>query len=306
VLNHPDFWRSPREGLGVFAAPGALHSYWMPMAVEETLVVGDRFHVKPLLKLLAANRRYLVLTVSAKQARLYEGTAFSLDEIASKDFPVLRDDLLESKGRSYTESAVRGNSSPVFHGHGHPSEFKKDEATRFFRLVDERLLATFHDDQLPLVLAGSVPYLPLYREVSGYPSLVAESVEGNFDQGHPDDLHARTWPVMAGHLAGFESEVLAEHDKAVSRGQASAELSTLGKAAVQGRIRRLLLADGSHVWGSLDGETGEVTVHDQNQVGDDDVLDDLAELTLRRGGEVLLLDRERLPARAAAAALMRW
>ena len=39
---------------------------------------------------------------------------------------------------------------------------------------------------------------------------------------------------------------------------------------------------------------------------DDDVLDDLAEIVLSRGGEVVVLDPARMPEEAAAVAMFRW
>ena len=53
--------------------------------------------------------------------------------------------------------------------------------------------------------------------------------------------------------------------------------------------------------------TGEVTLH-AGQTGpqDDDVLDDLAEIVLARGGEVLVLEPGKMPQEAAAAATFRW
>ena len=53
--------------------------------------------------------------------------------------------------------------------------------------------------------------------------------------------------------------------------------------------------------------TGEVTLH-AGQTGpqDDNVLDDLAEIVLSRGGEVIVLDPPKMPEEAAAAATFRW
>ena len=81
----------------------------------------------------------------------------------------------------------------------------------------------------------------------------------------------------------------------------------VAEAAVLGRVRRLLVADGTPLFGRVDRVTGEVTLH-AGQMGpqDDDVLDDLAEIVLARGGEVIVLDPRKMPDEAAAAATFRW
>jgi hypothetical protein len=76
---------------------------------------------------------------------------------------------------------------------------------------------------------------------------------------------------------------------------------------VEGRVRTLFLADGVHLAGRLDSRTGDVELVDGAAAKvADDVLDDVAEAVLLRGGDVLGLARERMPGRSEIAALLRW
>lgn len=76
---------------------------------------------------------------------------------------------------------------------------------------------------------------------------------------------------------------------------------------MRGRVHRLFLQRDRLLFGSLDPETGAVLLHGRQEgSSDDDVLDDVAEAVIARGGEVLEVDAGRMPNGSAAAALFRW
>lgn len=57
---------------------------------------------------------------------------------------------------------------------------------------------------------------------------------------------------------------------------------------------------------SLDPASGRVEFGDLSQPEVDDLLDDLAELTLKMGGEVVVVPAERMPSTTGAAATYRY
>jgi hypothetical protein len=63
-----DFWRYQSDGLAVFRSPERFVSYRLPYAFDELAVVGDHFHVKPLIPLLSDNTRFCVLAIDSRSA----------------------------------------------------------------------------------------------------------------------------------------------------------------------------------------------------------------------------------------------
>jgi hypothetical protein len=163
------------------------------------------------------------------------------------------------------------------------------------------------DVRAPLVIAGAAPLLPLFREVSGTAGAGAGFVEGAVDDVGIEELHARTLPEARKALDARDEDLVAEFRGQLGRGLAADILTRVAEAAVVGRVRRLLVADGRPLFGRVDRTTGEVTLH-AGQTGpqDDDVLDDLAEIVLARGGEVVVLDPPKMPDETAAVATFRW
>jgi release factor family 7 len=63
------------------------HLIRLPEEFGELVVVADRFHVKPLLTLLAAAHRFYVLALSQNQVRLLAGTPHGVREVELAGVP---------------------------------------------------------------------------------------------------------------------------------------------------------------------------------------------------------------------------
>jgi hypothetical protein len=300
-------WRDRLDGLAVFCADGEVRSWRLPIGLPELVVVSDSFHVRPLLRYLQTNGRYYVLTLSRNALRFHEGTATSL---VAKEVPGMPRSLEDAGAaatgrRELSRHAAGAGRTIVGGGSGRQSE--REELARCLRAADLAVRAVLRDEHSPLFLAGVTRYHSAYRSVSRYPHLAAEGAEGNFDRARPEEILARVAPLAAAHFRAREDAAVAEHQHVLGAGLATDDLAAIAEAAVLGRVRRLLLAHGRLVKGTLDRTTGAVSRKtDGKDRFADDVLDDLAEAVLVRGGEVISIDTDRMPSRSPVAALLRW
>jgi len=307
-----DFWRQQTDGLAVFRSLDLMLHYRIPLSLPELAVVADTFHLKPLIKFLQANRRFFVLALSQNSVALYEGTPYALGRV---DLPTLPASLIEELGVEQRESFLNlhasraGRAAPMFHGHGvPPTENEKAELARFFQAIDNVLWeGLLREERAPLMLAGVGYYHPIYRTISRYQFLAAQSVEGNFERATPEEIHAKAWPLASELFREQENTLLNEYARLVGSGQAMNDLHAIAQATVQGRVRHLLVAESAQLWGRLDRADGSVVQHSaQQDTRDDDIFDDLAECVLTRSGEVLLLPADRMPSASPLAAILRW
>lgn len=80
-------------------------------------------------------------------------------------------------------------------------------------------------------------------------------------------------------------------------------------AVAHGRVRVLLHETAKVVWGHVRPDTGEVIVHEkqeQRDADDTDIIDDLCELTLLKGGEVLEIAKNDLLRGSPIGAIYRY
>lgn len=73
-----------------------------------------------------------------------------------------------------------------------------------------------------------------------------------------------------------------------------------------GRVATLLIEAESHVAGKIDWTSGRITLGELTHPEIDDLLDDLGELVLNKGGQVVIVPAERMPARTGLAAIYRF
>lgn len=77
---------------------------------------------------------------------------------------------------------------------------------------------------------------------------------------------------------------------------ANKNIFQIAKAAIKGKVRKLIIADGIKIFGKIDKKSGELFIHPAHlNHEDDDILDDLAQEVLIQGGEVVVASREEIP-----------
>lgn len=308
------FWQQQSDGLAIFAAPGTFSSYRLPLAFDDLVVVGGRFHLKPLLPLFSRDQRFFILTLSLNQVRLFQATRYSLGEIplegmATSMAEALQFDDPEQETQFHTSTnnpASAGLRDAVFHGHT-PDEDRKGNILRFFRQVNEGVVDLLDSEPAPLVLVG-VGYLhPLYRQVNTYPQVADEGVEGNPQAFEPKELHAYTWEIVRSRLDAVRQEALDRYQSLAGRDiHASGNLKTIIPAALHGRVDTLFVARGMQVWGTFDPQTGDVRMQHEATPDNEDLLDLAAAQTIMKGGSVYVVKPDDMPGETPIAAIFRY
>lgn len=309
-----EFWRHQADGLAVFACAEMRRVYRLAAALPRLVVVGPTFHTRPLLELLQAPDRFWVLSLSRKRVRLWGGDSARLAPVRLEPGSVptsLEDALGEPASRpSLGFRSPRGHGSvKPHHGHGAGKDDSRSELERYFRLVDAGVRELLSDEIGPVVLAAVDYYHPMYRSVSRIENLAPEGIHGNVDAWGAERLHAAAWPVARASVEAKLGQALELWESSFGRGKGEVEIATVGRLAAAGRVRLLLTERGRRIWGALDPGTGAIRVvrEDGPDPGLDTVelLDELAEMTLRHGGRALVLPSDRMPTTTGLAAVLR-
>jgi hypothetical protein len=312
LLEDGVFWRYQSDGIALFLSPGESRYYRVPLALEELVVVADRFHVKPLLPLLTGDGEFYVLALSQSGVRLFRATRHSIGEVRLRDVPesladALRRDDAEKQLQFHTGTSGggRGGRPAIFHGHASEEEPRED-ILRYFRQIDRGVEDPLKGQRAPLVLAGVDYLLPIYREVSAYPHLEEKGITGNPEGVGEQELRERAWTIVAPRFREAQREAAARYRRLAGTGQTSTDPSEVVPEACFGRVDVLFVALGSRLWGAFDPDTAEVTMHEEAESGDGDLLDLAAVHTLLNRGTVYALDSKEMPQGATVAALYRY
>lgn len=306
------FWNHSADGLAVLSAPGLFRVYRLQRPVAELSIVADSFHTKPLMRIAQSADRYQVLGLSRSAFKVFEGNRDALDEMQPVEgVPHSADEHLNSDVQN-REGAHRaygpaGSGSVARHGTDVKQDAEDRDTQEFFRAVDHAVLEHYSKPSgQRLILAALPQHHHLFRAVSKNPFLISEAINVHPDAVPLDSLRERAWELMQPHylerLAGFVDAFGA----ARSSGRSADELRVIGKAAVAGRIETMLIEADRLIPGRFDVASGEITIGDMSDPEVDDVLDDLGELVLKKGGEVIIVPAERMPTQTGAAAIYRY
>ena len=316
VAEDDDFWQHQMDALAVFADGGGkrmLVKIPRPVAGEGVVAVADSFHVKPILRVLQQPGRYQLLAVSQKHVTLYEGDRDRLDVVPLN--PSVPKSIIEALGGeldSANASVNRGGS--VAHsgliGGGHDNKDERDaELERFFRVVDKAVYE-YHGrgGDLPLYLAADVDYHARFHKASHHPRLQKEGIRINPDatEVNVERLRKEMADIIVPAAEAQTAEMVEQYGNAKAQQLGSDDLQKVGNAAAMGRVRMLFIDADKRVGGRVDATTGDVKRMKESNPDVDDVLDDLAELTLRNGGDVRVLPGDLHPSETGVAAIFRY
>jgi hypothetical protein len=309
-----DLWNRTSDGLAVLGAKGIFRVYGLPRPVAELAVVADSFHTKPLMRMLQSADRYQVLAVNRQAIRLFEGDRDALDEIEpAQGIPrtiteALGEELSEPHQTVASYGGAGGSGSAVHHGHGGKESEVDVDAERFFRAVDRGVLERHsRPSGLPLILAALPEHHQMFHEVSHNPFLLEASIDVHPDAlSSTEELRRRAWSLVEPRYLGRLAALVEQFGNARSRGLGEEQLAHVAKAVVGGRVATLLIEARREVPGRIDAATGDVVYDDLADPEVDDVLDDLGTLTLRMGGQVVVVPSERMPTETGAAAIYRY
>jgi hypothetical protein len=310
-----DFWNHTLDGLAVLGARGMFRVYTLQRPVAALAVVANSFHTKPLMRILQSADRYHVLGLNRNEIKFFEGNRDALDEIEpARGVPrtiteaLGEEELTEPHQTVASYGGVGVGHSPMHHGHG-GKEFEVDsDAERFFRAVDRAVLE--HHSQpsrLPLILAALPEHHHMFYDVSHNPFLIPECIDIHPDAlSSVDELRERAWRLMEPRYLARLAALVEEFGNARSKGLGEDELSQVAKAVVGGRVATLLIEARREVPGRINAGTGDIELDNLSHPEVDDVLDDLGTLSLRMGGQVVIVPAERMPTQTGIAAVYRY
>ncbi len=308
LADQKEFWNHTQEGLAILRAPDLLRIYKLQRPVPEFATVADSFHIKPLLRIIQSADRYQVLGLSRGEIKLFEGNRDALDEIelAPEVLRTLTDALGEQTTEPYQGIRASGDGA-VYHGQGGRKDEVDVDTERFFRAVDRAILE-YHSrpSGLPLMLAALPEHHTLFRSISENKYLIDDGLKINPNALSLDELRNRAWSIVEPHYQALLNQLIEEFGQAKPSGLSDDGISQIASAAVSGRVDKLMVEADREIPGQIDASTGHLEPGDISHPQTSDVLDDLAELVMNKGGQVVVVPHDRMPTGTGAAAIYRY
>ncbi|MFE2378234.1 chemotaxis protein [Streptomyces sp. NPDC059398] len=272
------------DGLVIFASTDAYQTWELPREVPERVVISDSYLTRNLVAARARATPYWVLVVAANRATLWHGTQEAVREYTGNSFPLTPDEVQTDVER---EERIGDTAST----------FRDEETRRFFRDVDSALAAVLAATPRPLYVVGLAPALSLLEDVgTATRDAAARITTGGLVNGPGPQLLKELGPSLRESRERTARRTADRLDAARGRRTFAAGLDEVWESVREGRValvaveenfqRTVRVKEGHLV--PVGPEEPQVPATDGETVRED-IVDELVELALDTGAEVVFV-----------------
>lgn len=246
-------------GIAVFVSPHVREVVRLPVPVVDRVVVDPTFATRDLVRALHRTPRHLVLLLNEREARLLEGVSDDLRPPPRSAFPVAAGDL---------------------------------STDTYLRTVDEALGTHLRLHPAPLVLVGAERIVGRFRRLSRNTRRLAGSVHANIVSAPLATLVPRVRAVLEEYLRSRQQDALDLLDRRRSQQTVVDGIDAAWLAARRERPEMLAVEEGFTYPARLSPDGDFLTPAEDVEHPDvvDDVVDELIETVLLRGGWIAFVE----------------
>lgn len=311
LLRDEKFWSNLSQGLAVFVADGYFKYLRLPVSPKDEMLINSTFYLTPLIPVMTTTDHFFVLVLSKKQAKLYRADSFSMEFIPVPGMPNGVEDVVHFENKDdqalYRTDSSGAGSGASYHGTGTGRPDPKANLAMYFDEVDETLRKEIlNTENAPLLLVGVEYLIPIYRQVAKYKPIWDDAITGSHEHEDIASLYQQAKSIMTPYFEERINRALNTYANQSATEFTSSIVEDVIPAAHYGRVSQLFAVKDEHIWGRFDEMDNLLTTHEEQEAGDECLVDKSVIKTLLNGGEVFLVPAERMPARSRLAATMRY
>lgn len=257
-MHNSDLLSQIKSNIGIFRNEHSFRILNIPIEIAQNCQVATSFHVKPLLRWMQGDQNFLFLGIAEDVAYLYDGnqTTFKLID---------------------TFTMTSGPADQFAGVCGWISELTKNSRPKLF-------------------LAAEPPQLMALQRRLSYKNTVLTPIAGSFEAARLFEYCQSIRHVLTEDSKKSLEQALLEFRFAEDGNRAKKNIFQIARAVVQGKVRKLIVTDELSIFGKIDLNTGGLAIHPFDLDHEDDcILDDLAQIVLSQGGQVIIAKRSEIP-----------
>lgn len=298
MLASESFLEKQTEGLLICARPGLFYSLHLAIDVDEYLSVSDQFHLAPVFGLIKDYSQYYVLVVAQHQPALYKGDNYGVYG-TNVSLPLSLQDALkideanhDSEKQTSSYGATKG-----YNGRGGDKNIEDIDRLKFWRLIDQTVMSRT-DRKIPLILAGIESEIVEYKEISKYPTILNDHIEGSYGGVKPHELFRKSYPLIIKDIIKPEHHQLIEEYKRLSGNSpnlVASDLKSILIAAREGRVEKLLLGLIRNTTDNVREGQDQLPLISFPSIEISQPLNEIAWTVWKSGGLVINIDHQLMP-----------
>lgn len=280
LLHDTQIFKQMKGNIGIFRNEDSFRILNIPIDIEQSCQVATSFHVKPLLRWLQDDQEFLFLGLEKDSANLYFGSQDSFKFVDS----ILFSELLKTKASSKNYLKLK------------PTHKYNMEETETFSRVNDWILELTKKTKPKLFIAGEPVLVQALNRNLIYRNVVTTPIANSFSKNNTSEVSEKIRIILKASTKQSLERAMLEFRFAEGGHQLRKNIFQISKAVVQGKVRKLVITDEISIFGKIDHKSGGIAIHPFDQDHEDDcILDDLAQMVLGQGGEVIIAKRDEIP-----------
>ena len=278
------------DSLVVFINKDTAEHVRLPLEVEDRVIVDHNFATRDLIRAMHKSEHYYILRLSLSEANLFEAYADRpVREVKGYDFP-MKNDLYNTDTLKRTMGEKQDNMS-----------------REFINRVDKSFQKFYNKYPAETILTGAERNMAFFKEVSDNKNMIMGEVEKNLDHLTAYQMVKEVWPVALEAIKSRREIAMDKLGQAIGQNKFSTDLNDIWTMVNQGRGDTLLVENDFFQAASLTDDNRLKLEEDQNKDGViDDIVDEIIEIHLSKGGSVSFMDNGDLKDHQGMALTLRY
>lgn len=275
ALTETLFYSGSSKSIAIIVSSEYDKLYYLDFSTEEKIIVGKDIEVRNILQYKKPDRKYFLLVLSNKQAKIYFGNGDHLVRMVHN---------LPSHIAKYKNDIAEkvGNFSD-------PQHRKEVMIKKFIKHVDEGLSIIINAYHLPVILMCTNKTKGYFYSITKNTNSIVQFIHGNYDRHNSSQLIEKIQPFLNSWNQISDVDNLFRLRKAIEQHKASIGLNQVIEATHEKKGKLLLLEHGS-----VFPETNNNTLNNNiskanNQTFCRTTLNEIIQEVLENGGTVDLV-----------------
>lgn len=304
-----EVWEYAKQGMAVLTDGKETAIYRLDYSVEPLVSVSDTYFIVPLVKNFQYGAHYYLLALSADSFKLFEGDFHTLNELPLPEGTVSTFEELftDYNDRPSVRVGSYGKPNLNFYGQGSKDDVVDKEVEKFFYYVDKVMTEHFTDvHEYPVIVASLPQHQSLYRKLSSIPNLDKAGIEKPFESMSEKEVLEKASTIIKEVQDAAIMQRIEHLQAGQGKGLAFGDPQSITDALVEKKVAILFIGESTYASGLFDKTTGKSIPQTDNLVSPASLTNEFAIKTYLQGGEVYVVDDERLPFGTGLGALFRY
>lgn len=294
-LAHEIDYHHLSDGLGLFISPKREKVVHFSFPVKEKVIVDKTFEVRDLMQAAKSSFSYVVLAISDNKVRVFRGADHSLTEEHVAEMPYSVDDV-EGEGHTRVGSFTSFSSSKNV---ADDQAFQEKQMEKYLLEIDHVISTDPQLKDVQLIICASKRASGHFKDITKNGKRILGYVHGNFDRIPASELLDEVKPVVEKHLKEIQEDALKVLEKETGMRKVASGIQEVWKSAYNKEGRILYVEKGYYCPAKRAKSPDAIITHDLDE-GDfryiSDAVDDVIEMVLKYGGDVVFVEDGKLPA----------